>query len=220
MRRTLPTLALGLWLALLALPAWSAGSSRIEEPAGEPESPEQQANDLYNQGLAERDDAWRLEKKLAAAAPDERPKLEHKVRRAYESSAKAFSQALALNPRHHQALSSLGYTQRQLGDYEKALATYNAALELKPDYGPAIEYRGEAYLGLNRIVDAQNSYRMLAEKEPALAAELLGAMKSWIEARKANPSGVDPAQIDAFATWVADRGEAAATSSLHKTRSW
>jgi tetratricopeptide (TPR) repeat protein len=210
-------------LALAVLPALGAGGSKIEEPsAPEPKSPEQQANERYNEGLAERDAAWRLEKKLVD--PDtpaaKRTQLEKSVREAYANAARDFNAAIALHPGHFQALADLGYVARQLGDYAGALEAYGAALELKPGYARAIEYRAEAYLGLNRVVDAQNAYRELQEREPKLAAELLGAMESWITARRADPAGVDPAQVEGLALWIADRGAAAAGSSLHKTRSW
>ena len=126
--------------------------------------------------------------------------------------------AVGFKPDHHQALGSLGYAYRQLGNFENALGAYDAALELNPDYAEAIEYRGEAYLGLNRINEAQNAYRVLFEKNVDLAAELLGSMEAWIEARRAEPAGVEVAQLDGFARWVEDRDQAATGSSLHKGR--
>ena len=218
-RTLLPAAAV---LALAVLPALAAGGSKIDAPPAPEPTPDEQANQRYNEGLAERDAAWRLEKKLAdpETPADKRDKIATNLRQAYERAAREFSAAFGLNPAHFQALSDLGYVRRQLGDYEGALEAYGAALELKPDYARAIEYRGEAYLGLNRIADAQNAYRTLQERDAALAAELLGAMQSWVAARRADPAGVDPAAVDGLATWVADRGAAASGSSLHKNRSW
>jgi tetratricopeptide (TPR) repeat protein len=201
--------------------ALAAGGSKIEEPdTTAPPSPEQQAAERYNQGLQYRDDAWRLQKKLDK--PDtpvaKRAKIEKNIRRAYESSVRELTAAVGFKPDHFQALGSLGYAYRQLGDFQNALGAYDAALELNPDYAEAIEYRGEAYLGLNRINEAQNAYRILFEKNADLAAELLGSMEAWIAARRAAPGEIEVAQLDGFARWVEDRDQAASGSSLHKGR--
>ena len=47
-------------------------------------------------------------------------------------------------------LSSAGQDQS-----DSAKPLYDEALRLSPAYNEAIEYRGEAYLGLNRIEDAK-----------------------------------------------------------------
>jgi tetratricopeptide (TPR) repeat protein len=200
--------------------AVAAGGSRIEDTAAPPPTPEQQANERYNEGLSARDSAWRLEKKLAEAPQEKQAKIEKKIRGAYEDAVRHFTAAVGFAPDHYQALGSLGYAHRQLGDYEQALGAYDAALELNPHYAEAIEYRAEAYLGLGRINEAQNAYRILAEKDAELAAELLGAMRTWIDARRADPAGTDTARMDGFQRWVEDRGEAAGVSSQRKSRSW
>jgi tetratricopeptide (TPR) repeat protein len=215
-----PTVFVLATIGLAVSVALAAGGSKIEEPDTTPASPEQQANERYNQGLQYRDDAWRLQKKLDNPDTPEakRAKIEKNIRRAYESSVRELTAAVGFKPDHHQALGSLGYAYRQLGDFENALEAYNAALELNPDYAEAIEYRGEAYLGLNRINEAQNAYRILLEKNADLAAELLGSMEAWIAARRAEPGDIAVAQLDGFARWVEDRELAACRSSLHKSR--
>jgi len=218
-KTSIRALVLPLLVAVSVSAALAAGGSKLEEPEAAATGPEQQANERYNLGLAARDGAWRLEKQLAGAPAEQRDKLEKKIRGAYEEAVRHFRSAVALFPEHHQALGSLGYAQRQLGHYEEAMQAYDAALALAPDYVEAIEYRGEALLGLGRINEAQNAYRVLAEKKPDLAAELLGAMRSWIEARRSD-GGADAAQLDGLESWIADRGAVATGSSLHKSRSW
>ena len=124
--------------------------------------------------------------------------------------------AIQSNPSHYQALGALGYAKRKLGDFETALQAYDAALAIKPDYANAIEYRAEAYLGLGRINEAQNGYRLLSQQEPELAAELLGSMLAWIEVQRAAPEGVSAEQLDGLAQWVADRELTASGSTQHK----
>jgi tetratricopeptide (TPR) repeat protein len=217
--QTLRTLTVVFVLCALALPVLASGGSKIEETETEaPASPEQQANEAYNAGLQHRDDAWRLAKKLRKPDVPEakQEKMRNNIRRAYESAAKEFGAAVSHKPDHYQALTGLGYAYRQLGDYANAMQAYDAALAINPEYGEAIEYRAEAYLGLNRINDAQNAYRILLEQNEKLAAELLGSMQGWIEARRKDLAGLEQGQLDGFATWVADREQQAGGSSLHK----
>ena len=77
-----------------------------------------------------------------------------------------------------------GYTQRKLGSYDDSLASYAKALELKPGYPEALEYRGEAYLRLNRIHDAKQAYLDLFAGNRKIAATLLESMKEWIKAQQ------------------------------------
>src|SRR5207302_1370969 len=79
----------------------------------------------------------------------------------------------------------VGYSNRKLGNYDAALAAYEKALTLKPGYADAIEYRGEAYLGLNRISDTQQAYLDLYASTRAPAAKLLPAMQSLLAAQGA-----------------------------------
>ncbi|MBI1725288.1 MAG: tetratricopeptide repeat protein, partial [Candidatus Tectomicrobia bacterium] len=61
-------------------------------------------------------------------------------------AAELFQQAVKADPKHYQAYNMLGYALRKTGKPKEALEAYNRALSLKPDYAPAIEYRGEAHL--------------------------------------------------------------------------
>ena len=213
-------------LVILTALSWSglqaAGGKKVEETSPA-KTPEQQAAERYNQGLAYRDDAWRLQKKLHKpnTPAAKREKIEKKLRGAYRNAVAEFTAATGLDPRMHQAYGGLGYAQRQLGDYRRALEAYDTALELDPGYSKAIEYRGEAYLGLNRINDAQNAYRMLQDEDPDLAADLLGAMNAWPTQRRDDDAGVDAATLEGFERWIADRDAAASdSSSQHKSRTW
>ena len=53
----------------------------------------------------------------------------------------------------------MGFAYRKTGDYAKALEMYDQAIKMAPGFFPeAVEYRAEAYLALNRIDDARQSY--------------------------------------------------------------
>jgi tetratricopeptide (TPR) repeat protein len=111
-----------------------------------------------------------------------------------------------------EAWNGLGYSQRKLGDYDTALASYERALTLQPGYPEATEYRGEAYLALGRLDDAKQAYLDLFATNRALADTLITAMKKWIAAQSA---GANPAAAAELAKWVEERAQIAAqTASL------
>jgi tetratricopeptide (TPR) repeat protein len=218
-------LALCLALALVAGgQARGSGDEPIDTgSAGAPKSPAEIAAGHFNEGLSSRDQAWALQKKAddPALAPDKRQGVERKVRRAYEQAIASFERAIEADPAMYRAWSMLGYCRRQTGDYTAALAAYDRALELEPDYSEAIEYRGEAYLGLDRTDDARAAYERLAQADPALAAELLAAMETWVERRRADPGGVEPGAVEAFGRWVdARRGGAPIAAPTGGSRGW
>lgn len=218
-------LAVAACIAATLDPLFAAGGSRVEPTtaAAEP-SPERQAAELYNDGLASRDQALELEDKAAdpALSAEKRQKIQNKAARAWEQAISSFTRAVETNPRMHQAWSALGHARRQTGAYETALEAYGQALALEPDYGEALEYLGEAYLGLNRVEDAQQTYERLQSKDKKLAGELLSAMSAWIEQRRSEPDGAKVGELDTFERWVTERlaGAPVVDSSLRKPRTW
>src|SRR4029077_18657580 len=68
----------------------------------------------------------------------------------YGKALSDFQKAVKLDPKNYRAFNGLGYAYRKTGDYNSALDNYGTALKLSPNFPDAIEYRGEAYLGLNR----------------------------------------------------------------------
>lgn len=206
--------------------AEAAGSKPVQPPpATAPEkTPEEAGKEYYNLGLKHRDKAWGFEDKAKAAASDaERDKLLGKARKQYEKAIPLFENATQRIPTFHQAYSSLGYALRKTGDFDRSLEAYDRALELAPFYGEAIEYRAEAYLGLGRLDDVKEAYMQLFAKERALADQLMEAMQTWVEEQRAAPGEVPPDQVDAFAAWLAERGEIAEQTARLEgaaTRAW
>jgi|SRR6185436_2797699 len=197
--------------------AFGAGSGSMPSmPRIESASPEDQARDAYNIGVrgVEKADGLIAD---AAQLTDTRKqqKALDKAHSGYANARKKFARATELNPRLPEAWNYLGYTNRQLGDYEASLAAYDHALALKPGFPEAIEYRGHAYLGLNRLNDAKQAYLALYSSNRKLAAQLLTGMQDWIGSHRGNPAGVDTASLEAFASWVSERSAIAAqTASL------
>jgi len=157
-------------------------------------SPEAVAAEALTRGLK------RLEK--ADQVESKNPK---QARKEYEAALKDFQAAAEASPDNYRAHNGAGYSLRKLGNYERALASYERALVLAPTSSEAIEYRAEAYLGLNRLDAAKQSYMHLFVHDRAASNVLMKAMKAWVEKRRAQPAGVEPSAIDAFDAWVRER---------------
>lgn len=201
----------------------AAGSSSVPTTPSVPKSPEQEAADFYNRGLKLRDKAWGLEEKAQGTTGSQRAKLEKKIDKTWDAAIREFEAATRRDPSLHQAFSSLGYALRKRGSFTESLAAYDRALALAPGYAEAIEYRAEAYLGLNRVDEAKEAYLQLFRSDRARAAELMSAMRSWLDRRAADPAGVEPSVIEDFRRWVEERSELAEqTASLGPERqgSW
>jgi tetratricopeptide (TPR) repeat protein len=191
---------------LAAGPAAAAGSSPKPETGAAPPSAEDEARRGYNLALER---IKKADEMMAEAAKEgdvgKRAELEERARRDYDKAVLNLREATERSPKMHEAFNMLGYAQRKLGRHDQALQAYDRALALQPDYGPALEYRGEAYLDLGRLDDAKEAYMTLSRSDPARAAELLGAMERWLAARRAAPGDVEAATLDRFAAWVEER---------------
>ena len=194
--------------------AFAAGSktSPSPEPQEQTLTPEQEAVEHYNSGISLRERAWKLTEKLETATEDkQRAKLESKIAKSYKRASQEFRTATQKNSRMYSAYSELGYCLRKLGDYRASLEAYDTALSIEPRYAEAVEYRAEAYLGLNRLDEAKEAYMQLFGGARPLADKLLEAMQSWVAETRANGGdGVDPNRLEEFAGWVAERSELAA----------
>lgn len=96
----------------------------------------------------------------------------------YERAQAAFEEALRAEPSMYEAHTYLGYVHRKLGRFDASLKSYERALKIKPDYVFAIEYQGEAFLGLGDIQRARFNYLRLYALDRELAAKLLKAIES------------------------------------------
>jgi tetratricopeptide (TPR) repeat protein len=210
-------LILGVTQQVLAAGGGGGGSPMPTMDMPARQTPEELAQQDYNSGVTYLKEAAKQEVKQAEAKDTKAAdKAKEKAFKAYERALKNFSRAAQRMPSMHDAWNYIGYTQRHLGDYKASLAAYAKALELKPNYPEAIEYRGEAFLGLNALDDAKQAYMSLYRTSRPLADQLLTAMKAWVAKRKANPEGVDAATVDSFAAWVDDRSKVASQTALNQ----
>lgn len=193
-----------------SMPSGGGGSFDMPSPS---QTPEQIAKSAHNSGVKYIEKADKLEKEAATLDGAKKDKAIKKAKSAYEDAAKQFARAVKNVPALYQSWNYLGYSLRHLGDYENSLQAYEQALAINPNYNEAIEYRAEAYLGLNRLDDAKQSYMKLFANSRELAGQLITSMQRWVDARRSNAAGVDPGQLDAFAKWVEERAHLASQTA-------
>jgi tetratricopeptide (TPR) repeat protein len=189
--------------AVTAAYADGPGGYRPKDQGPVPVS-EQGAIDAYTAGYASILRAEHAENLAAASTSDaERTAALADAQKAYQASLPNFVAAVRLDHSMHEAYTYLGYANRKLGRYGEALQAYEQALKINPDTPYAIEYQGEAFLGLGRIDEARFNFLRLYALDQHQAAKLLQAMSAWVEANKTKP----PAGIDmpALAAWVAEK---------------
>jgi tetratricopeptide (TPR) repeat protein len=206
---------------LLALPAGAAfaiadGPIADAKPVA-PVAPDaaMSARLAYNLAYEDFDKARADEAASVALTGAKRKAADAKVMEAFARARTGFEEAAKADPNMKEAWNHIGYTNRRLGQYEASLAAYEKALALNPHYTEAIEYRGEAYLALNRIDDAKAAYMALFSESRAQASVLMQSMQTWVAERRRQPAGVAVTDIDGFASWIDERAAVAQqTASL------
>jgi tetratricopeptide (TPR) repeat protein len=170
-----------------------------------------QANTSYNVALSSLREGDGLESDAAKTKSEAKRKEQLGwAKDAYQRARGLFEEATKAAPTMAEAWNGLGYTSRKVGDYPAALAAYDKALELKPGYPEATEYRAEAYLALGRIEEAKQAYLELFASNRAIAGQLLAAMQKWIDGAK---GGGDAAKAAELAKWVQERSQIAAQTA-------
>jgi tetratricopeptide (TPR) repeat protein len=218
--RTIPRLLLAALLASGVLPAAFASGGGMSPMPQSTQSmprvttPEQQARQLYNDGVGYVRKADKADAEAAQVSDaGKKDKAQRDAHDRYASAFEKFGQAVRLDPQRYEAWNYVGYTSRKLGNYDLALAAYDKALALKPGYPDALEYRGEAFLGVNRLDDAKQAYLDLFAGNRALAEKLLGAMKGWVVAQRAAPAADNTARADELDQWIQERAQIAAQTA-------
>ena len=228
MRIALRVLA-GVLLASAMAAGWANGGGGMSMPAPPPmpreQTPQQKARDAYNDGVHYVKKADKAQETAAKASDaGKKDKAAHEARDRYTQALAKFQVATGLDAQLPEAWNYVGYTSRKLGHYEEALAAYDKALTLKPGFADALEYRGEAYLALSRVPDAQQAYLDLYAGNRALAGKLLAAMKSWAADQRANASGSNATNLDELDKWIQERaqiaGQTAALTRAGTAASW
>ena len=75
--------------------------------------------------------------------------------------------SIALRPRYSYAYNNLGTAYLGLTEYESALAAFDKAIELKPDFFWSRLNRARTYVALGKVNDAINDYEYLLARDPS-----------------------------------------------------
>jgi tetratricopeptide (TPR) repeat protein len=173
-----------------------SGGGGSTPPATNPDMPQtseappttrQEAERLY--GDAYNDVAKAKDDTQAGKAKNAEKKYRHALERARH--------ATELDTTYVEAWNLIGFASRKLGDYPGSLAAYERCLALKPDYAPAREYLGEAYVELGKPRLAREQLVWL---EKLSQEEQASALRAKIEAfEAAHPdSTASPARPDSI----------------------
>jgi len=221
-KQILVPLALAGLVTLVAPPVQSSGSGSSSIPAARTTkrlTPEQRAQEKYHNGVKHLEKAMKLTAQLAEPDVKNRAKLEGKLHKRYEKAVKDFTKAVDQDPTLHAAFSNLGYALRKTGKYDDALVAYDRALALEAGYTPAIEYRAEAHLALDRLDEVKEAYMLLFDRDRERADELAAAMSHWVDERRDDPRTLSTETVAEFVSWVEKRTQLASqTSSLAQPR--
>lgn len=217
-------IAAALFTVLLAPALLASGAGSV--PSMNTRSPHDMAVDFYNGAERRLEKLTKLHEEMKGEKDSQKAaNLQQKINKGLEAAAADLQRAVKNDPMLYQAYSELGFTLRKLGKYSESLDAYNKALEIEPGFSPAIEYRAEAFLGLNQLDEVKKAYTMLFGGDRPRADILMVSMKSWIADRRANANGLDAEKLDEFAKWVEQRETIAGqTTSLTQAtanfRSW
>lgn len=173
-----------LLLLATASPAFASfGGGKKDDPPPSPASasaatltPRQQAEALYADGYDE------MLKAKQDYADGKAKNAEKKLKRSLDRGQRA----VELDSTYHEAWNLVGYASRKLGKYDDALAAYQHCLRIKPDYAPAREYLGEAYVELKQLDKAKEQ---LAALEQLNATEDAATLRAAIEAAEKAAAG-------------------------------
>ena len=86
-----------------------------------------------------------------------------------------YEQALALQPRHPDALHLAGVVALQGGEAERAVALIQQAIEIQPDHPGFHANLAQAYLAQQRVADARTAFLHAATLDPSNPQFALGA---------------------------------------------
>jgi tetratricopeptide (TPR) repeat protein len=176
--------------------------------------PDKAASKAYAAGTKTMNKVHVLEDTVAKTTDrDKKADAQYKLDEAYGKALDQFTEVLRNKNDMYEAWSQVGYVHYHLGAYREAVDDYNHALTLKPDFSEAIAYRGEAYLGVDRLEDAKAAYMDLFFHARPLADQMMVLMQAWLQSHRAAANGVRPSDIDSFDKWLQERDAIAKTTA-------
>lgn len=187
------------------------GGGQMNQPSQEVQptpndKPDAMAKKAFTAGLK----SYNKAKEFAAAGNLE------KANDNYTRALDQFTEALSNKGDMYEAWKYVGFVHLQLGAYAESVDDFNHAVAIKADADmETVEGRAEAYLGVDRLVDAKSAYMDLFNHQRDRADQLMAAMQKWLADHRANANGMRVAELDAFDKWLQERdGIAKQTASL------
>ena len=203
--RTRLFLAVLMILACAVAPVFASmsGGSKPErpEPSSQPEgtalaTPRQDAERYYGDAYEE----------VAKAKKDIADGKTKNVEKKFKKALDRGQRAVDLDSTYYEAWNLVGFCARNLKSYDRSLAAYAHCLSIKPDFAPAREYLGEAYVELGQPEKAREQ---LAWLERLKATEQVVSLKAQIDAWvAAHPDAHAPAPVPAPSDSTAPHPEA------------
>jgi tetratricopeptide (TPR) repeat protein len=178
------------------------------------EKPDKAASKAYAGGMKSLAKAREYEEiAVKSTDPDKKAKALEKLPDIYGKALDQFTEVLR-NQDMYDAWNQVGYVHLRFAAYRESIDDYNHALALKPDLYEAIQHRGQAYLGVDRLDDAKAAYMELFFHARPRADELMLSMQDWLQRHRADANGMRASDIESFGNWLAERdGIAKATAA-------
>jgi tetratricopeptide (TPR) repeat protein len=178
--------------------------------------PEKAAAKAYASGTKTMVKARELEDTIAKATdPDKKAKAVSKLEDTYGRALEQFTEVLRNKNDMYDAWNQIGYVHLRFGAYRESIDDFNHGLKLKPDVLEAVEYRGEAYLGIDHLDEAKATYMDLFFHARPLADRLMVAMQAWLKNHQVAATGVRATDVESFDKWVQERDGIAKTTAAN-----
>jgi tetratricopeptide (TPR) repeat protein len=178
--------------------------------------PDKAASKAYAAGMKSMQKAHELEETIAKATdPDKKAKASSKLDDTYGRALEEFTEVLRNKNDMYDPWNKIGFIHLHFGAYRESIDDYNHALALKPDLLEAIQHRGEAFMGADRLDEAKAAYMDLFFHARPLADQMMITMQAWLQSHRASANGMRAADIDAFGKWLQEREGIAKTAAAN-----
>lgn len=147
--------------------------------------------------------------------PDKKAGLQQKLDDTYGRALEEYTEVLRNKNDLYEPWAKIGFIHLHFGAYRESIDDLNHALALKPDSQEAIEWRGEAFMGVDHLDEAKAAYMDLFFHARPLADQMMTNMQGWLQRHRASASGVRASDIDAFEKWLQEREGIAKTAAAN-----
>ena len=197
-------------------PAGGRAPQNEEIPSKPDLKPEKAAAKAYAAGMKSMLKAQALEDVIAKATDsDKKAKAQSKLDDTYGQALEQFTEVLRNKNDMYDPWNKIGFIHLHFGAYRESIDDYNHALALKPDLLEAIQHRGEAFMGADRLDEAKAAYMDLFFHARPLADQMMITMQAWLQSHRASANGMRAADIDAFDKWLQEREGIAKTTAAN-----